>query len=195
MAGRLEYRCRCCGEIHEGLPAFVCEAPDYYNGVPEAERQRRCHLTSDTLVLDDEHFFIRGTLGVPILGSSDHFDWGVWTSLSEANFQRYLDIYGVEDVGEEGPYFGWFSNALPFYPDTMNLRLLVHPQNGGIRPLLELEPTDHPLSIDQREGVSRDRAVEMAEKLLHPEAASPPARDGWLSRLAGRLRGSRREGE
>jgi hypothetical protein len=33
-------------------------------------------------------------------------------------------------------------------------------------PYVELEPTDHPLAIEQREGVTLARVVEIAEALL-----------------------------
>lgn len=55
--------------------------------------------------------------------------------------------------------FGWFSNSLPGYPETMNLKCHVQPRESGLRPIIELEPTDHPLSIQQREGIKFEEAV------------------------------------
>ncbi|MFF0296871.1 hypothetical protein ACFYS8_16970 [Kitasatospora sp. NPDC004615] len=37
----------------------------------------------------------------------------------------------------------------------------------GQRPLIELEPTDHPLTVEQRAGITRDRVREIAEAVLH----------------------------
>jgi hypothetical protein len=42
----------------------------------------------------------------------------------------------------------------------------VHLRGGGIRPFIELEPTDHPLAIEQREGISLERVKELAALLL-----------------------------
>jgi hypothetical protein len=167
LAEALKFTCGTCGEVHEGLPDYGFGAPIYYDQVPEGERDRRCSLNADLCKIDNEYFFVRGVLLVPILATGESFGWGVWSSLSEANFNRYLELWDAEDVSREAPYFGWLSNRLPFYPDTLELKLAVRLQNEGQRPLLELEPTDHPLALDQREGMTWARAVEMIEKLRH----------------------------
>ncbi|SFF35346.1 hypothetical protein SAMN05421541_109131 [Actinoplanes philippinensis] len=38
----------------------------------------------------------------------------------------------------------------------------------GRRPLIELEPSDHPLAVEQRTGITLDRVRQIAETLLHP---------------------------
>lgn len=40
----------------------------------------------------------------------------------------------------------------------------------GHCPFIELEPTDHPLATEQRNGITMDRVREIAEALLHSEA-------------------------
>jgi hypothetical protein len=37
-----------------------------------------------------------------------------------------------------------------------------------MRPWVEREPTEHPLAVDQRDGLPGERAIAMAEHLLHP---------------------------
>ena len=43
-----------------------------------------------------------------------------------------------------GPFFGWLSTRLPAYPDPLNLKTRVYLLDDGLRPSIELEPTDHP---------------------------------------------------
>ncbi len=161
------FTCGRCGETHEGLPDFGFDAPVYYHETPEPERARRCRLSDDLFVLDETHYFVRGVLLVPLRGTEAQFGWGVWTSLSQPNFERYLELWDRPVPAGEGPYFGWLSNRLPFYPDSLSLKLAVHLRDQGERPHLELEPTDHPLAVDQREGLSPERARELVERLLH----------------------------
>ena len=71
------------------MPAFGTDAPLYYYGIPSEERGRRCVLTSDTCVVDDEHFFVRGCLELPVHGFDEPFEWGVWVSLSKVNFEVF----------------------------------------------------------------------------------------------------------
>jgi len=60
---------------------------------------------------------------------------------------------------------------LPGYPDTLNLKTSVHTQPVGARPLIELEATNHPLSIEQRGGMSWERVNQIAGMVLHGNAA------------------------
>ena len=41
-----------------------------------------------------------------------------------------------------------------------------HFRGDGLRPAIELEPTDHPLAVDQRDGISLDRAWEIVHRYL-----------------------------
>jgi hypothetical protein len=77
---------------------------------------------------------------------------------------------GVRNRGREAepPMFGWLMAALPTYePSTLSLKTMVHTRPLGLRPLVELEPTDHPLAVEQREGITLARVQQIAEQLLH----------------------------
>lgn len=168
MAAIFAFKCSCCGEIHEGSPSFSFRAPAYYDQLDAVQQREIATLDADTCTIrDGEHvdFFVRACLEVPIHGIESPFLWGVWVSLSEASFKRYLDTWDAPDLNDS--YFGWFSNQLPFYPDTINLKTQAHPRAGGNRPTLELEPTGHPLAIDFATGISVERAQEIAEAVMH----------------------------
>lgn len=119
-------------------------------------------LSEDFCVLHGEHFFVRCVLELPIIGCrGQSMGFGVWSTLSEKNFLRYVETFDSGDQDGLGPWFGWFSNRLKGFPDTFNLRCQVHPRAGRQRPWIELEPTDHPLARGQREGVTLDRVLEL----------------------------------
>ena len=172
VAGIFAFTCQCCGERHEGSPSFGCHAPLAYEQLSAAEREARAKLTDDLCMIrhDDGHrdYFARVCLEIPIHGVEDPFMWSVWVSLGEASFKRYTDTWGEHD--EADAYFGWLSNRLPHYPDTVNLRTNVHPRSGGVRPWLELEPTDHPLAVHAREGLTIEQAQRIAEEAMHGRA-------------------------
>jgi hypothetical protein len=146
------FKCPTCSKWHEGFPDVAYDRPYYVTEVPDAEFASRVFLTSDLCVLDDTHFFVRSVLPFRIRGAEDDFYWGVWSTLSEQNFLRYQAAYD-EDMSGWDAMFGYLSNELPGYPDTLNLKLSVQTQRQGDRPLLTLEPTDHPLAVDQRDGM------------------------------------------
>jgi hypothetical protein len=91
-------------------------------------------------------------------------------SLSEDGFADACRRWEQPGGELEAPvYFGWLSTDLPGYePTTINLKTNLHTRPIGRRPLIELEPTDHPLAVEQRSGITLARAQEIAEALLHP---------------------------
>jgi hypothetical protein len=105
-------------------------------------------------------------LRFPIKGLDEDFGWGIWSSLSQTNFFRYQKHYN-ENMSGWDSMFGYLSNRLPEYPDTLNLKLSVQPGAKGDRPTALLEPTDHPLSLDQRDGMSLELALKIAGPYLH----------------------------
>ena len=100
------------------------------------------------------------------------FVWGVWTSISSNNFKRMAEHWESPRRETEPPYFGWLCTSLPLYPETLLLKTNVHSRPIGHRPFIELEPTDHPLAIEQRNGITMDRVREIAEVLLHSDTKS-----------------------
>jgi hypothetical protein len=44
---------------------------------------------------------------------------------------------------------------------------MVHTRAVGVRPYIQLEPTDHPLAVEQRTGITLARVQEIAEMVLH----------------------------
>lgn len=167
MSGIFSFKCSSCDKLHEGSPSFACRAPDPYLEQSKAI-QEAGKLSDDLCWYEDEdgmHYFIRVCLEIPILGVTEPFIWGVWVSLSKANFDRYVETYDSSDITDA--YFGWFSNYLGYYDNTYALKTRVHPRAENNRPYIDLEETDHPLSIDFHHGISIQRAQEIAEKIMH----------------------------
>ena len=108
--------------------------------------------------------------GDPVIGVDEPFVWGVWVSLSEQSYESYDDSYEWPVRAHVGPLFGRLSAALPYYPGTSGLKVNLHLRDGLIRPSIELEPTDHPLAIEQREWISVDRLSEIYASIMHRHA-------------------------
>jgi hypothetical protein len=81
-----------------------------------------------------------------------------------------LACFGERRRSHIGPFFRWLSAELPLYPRTENLKTRVHLRDDGIRPYIELEPTDHPLAIEQRNGIGVDRIAEIYAHYEHRAA-------------------------
>lgn len=171
MAG---YVCSHCGQYHDGLPmSYGALAPALWFAMSEAEQKKRCELDDETCVIRGQpparetHYFIKGNIEIPVRDAEGNFVYTVWVSLSEKNFGRALSLWKNPRRVEEPAYFGWLSTSLPGYPDTLHLKTMVHTREVGMRPYVELQPTSHPLAVEQREGITMKRIQEIAELILH----------------------------
>jgi hypothetical protein len=118
-------------------------------------------------VIDDETFFIRGHIVLPIIESIETFAWSVWCSLSRNSFVDCQTRWN--DPARNGDrYFGWLSTALPVYHDsTINIATNVVFREPGVVPMIQLHECDHPLYREQTNGITWDRVAEIAHELLH----------------------------
>ena len=162
--------CGTCGKFHAELPMdFAADTPHPYLTIPTEERKARCYLTSDVCVIDGKEFYIRGCLEIPVIDGPRSFVWGVWVSLSEKSFKRFIELWDYNGRAQEPPYFGWLCTGIPIYPKTLGLKTQVQIRPLNKRPFIELEPTDHPLAVEQRNGITMARVREIAAALLHRE--------------------------
>ena len=113
------------------------------------------------------NYFIRGVLEIPVLETGDCFAFGVWSSLSAESFDRVFELWDDPRRTDEPAYFGWLSNSLPGYPETLNLPVDVITAALELRPTIVLHEGDHPLIREQREGITMERVREIAELGFH----------------------------
>lgn len=167
MGAVVAWRCAVCGVLEADAPlCFGAEAP-WRELVPEDEFQERVDLTPDQCVVDEQVFFIRGHLEIPVQGQTESLAFSVWSSLSERSFLHMCERWGCADRADDPPYFGWLSTDISAYPETINLKLSVQSRGPGKVPTFRLEQTDHPLAVDQREGITEARWHQIAHRLLH----------------------------
>ena len=162
------FQCSCCGEMLDGpAMAWHFDAPEQWLALSEEDREQLGELTSDQCVIEREHFFVRGIIEIPVLDGAEEFSWGVWVSLSAKNYDRAGELWNDPGRVNEPPYFGWLCNSIPGYPDTLFLKTNVHTREVGVRPYIELQPSDHPLSIEQRDGITMAAVRAFAERMHH----------------------------
>ena len=160
------------------MPSFGWDWPFQYLLVPNEERTARIELGPDSCVIDGRSCFVRGCLDIPVIGQDEPFSWGAWVSLSQANFLRYAELHDNETRQPGARFVGWLCSAIPGYPDCTDepLKAALHVRSWPTRPYIELEPTDYPLAVEQREGITVERLREIAARVMHPPV--PDGSDG-----------------
>ncbi|MCH8620516.1 DUF2199 domain-containing protein [Undibacterium sp. TS12] len=165
------FQCTTCGEFHEGYPlCYGPPAPQLWFNIPEAEREQRCLLSPEVCMVDDDHYFVLGCVEIPIIDSDDMFVWLAWVSLSKENFVRTHELWEEQGRENEPPYFAWFSSALPYETTTLHLKAKLHTRPVGERPCIELQECDHPLYLQQKQGISWAEVQSLAMRLMHGHA-------------------------
>jgi hypothetical protein len=145
--------------------------PDQYASLSDEQRASMGKIDSDfCMITHDEgtDYFVRAVLEVPIHGVEEPFLWGLWVSLSENSFRRYVETYDAPVEGDG--FFGWVCNAIPAYPLGESRPADVLVQLGGQRPKIVLhrgEPENDQLVIDQLNGITIARAQQLAERSFH----------------------------
>lgn len=161
------FQCHTCGKWHDGLPLdYGYDAPHYWSENLRSDADS--FLNSDLCVIRKKDYFVRGLIEIPVIGSDRGFRWGVWTSLSKTNFDKIVELWNDPKLLDEPPYFGWLSSSIKSYPETLNLKSNVQSRSVQQRPYIVLESTDHPLPVEQRYGITKERVREIAESFLHP---------------------------
>lgn len=166
----MEFTCSSCKAVHDlSQISFGADAPVQWGPLSETERARS-ELGQEQCVInanDGRHFFVRACLEIPVKGSNQVFCWGVWVSLSEKSFLEMSEHWDDPKRTQYGPYFGWLCTQVPEYPDSVFLKTSVHQRGVGLRPLVKLEPTDHPLAVHQREGIDPNQLQGIVVRVLH----------------------------
>lgn len=161
------FDCRGCGQRHDSLP-FSYDAPAPAGWTDEVAADPHSVLNGEQCVIRGEQYFVRARLLIPVTDADAPFEWGVWVSVGEETFRRMSEQWSSPGREYEPPYVGWLATELPLYhPPTLRLRCNVHTQPVGVRPTVELEPTDHPLAVEQWTGITVARVRQIAAELLH----------------------------
>jgi hypothetical protein len=162
------FACGVCGERHDVLPlSYSVKAPSAVRAVPAEEMQERIVITPDQCVIDNRDFYLRGRFLVPVIGLEEPFVWGVWVEVSPKTFIRANEMWAVEGRELEPAFPGWLNTEIPIFGDTINLEVMVQTQKVGQRPQFTVIDPEHPLAIEQRDGITMRRVEEIAALMIH----------------------------
>ncbi len=171
----LRWKCGSCEEWHTGpCLDFAYDSPHYWCKEYEnanlplsrSDNPGKTFLDEDYCAIEDRDFFVRGIIHLPIIGTAETFRWGVWGSLSRANFETLWRIDQDSKRVELPAMFSWLSTRIPEYPDTLSLKMHAHIQAPGERPHFELEHADHPLAQEYHKGITPERVKEIMMRRL-----------------------------
>lgn len=157
----MSFPCSVCGELHEERPAIAFNTPHYYHILSEEDKASLATLSEDFCIIeygDQTDRFIRAVLNIPVKDSEFNMEYGVWVSLSEKNFEHYMDHFNDDLEGET--FFGYLCSSIPGYENTLLLKTNVVCGTVNQRPQVfpHASQSDNVFVKDFTEGISQEEA-------------------------------------
>jgi hypothetical protein len=138
-------------------------------------------LSANFCVRDGNYFAARMRLPVPLLGlPGQALMYTVWAALERPDFEAYFDAVRTNAQKQGARALARLINRIAGFPDTFGLMGMAFQQTDGGGPYLLLDPKqpdgrdNHPLAIEQRQGASLDRILELYAGQNHEMRASLP---------------------
>jgi hypothetical protein len=160
------FACSVCGEYHaEELRDIRMGLPGPIFALSDEERAARAWLADDFAVLDDERFFVRGLLELPVRDDGGRFGYGTWVEVPVRTFRKLMKRWN--DPNQFTPASCRLANDLPPYEHTVGLQATLQPVAPTRLPLVELDDARHRLVDEQRSGITSERSRELAAVVAH----------------------------
>ena len=102
-----------------------------------------------------------------LVDNEGEFYWNVWVEITEEDFTEINDTWNDQHRFLFPPFKGKIATQLEPYPSTIGLQVKIQNREVGVVPAVLLEKSDHPLFLEQENGINRNRVVEFAKELLY----------------------------
>jgi len=127
-------------------------------------------LSEDFCIIEGENFIVRAVLQFYVEGLDKEFGFGVWSSLSEENFNAYLENFdtGLDEAGPE--WSSWFCSDLTYFGKTVGEKAWVIPQPNRQRPMIQFMDKTSVLDRAHHVGLAASALIEIFEYYGHSPA-------------------------
>lgn len=176
-----------CGERHVGLFPIHMLTPAGWVASPEYQPDEAMTMDGDFIsanfsVRESKYFAIRMRLPIPLVGlPTQALMYTVWTALDRPDFEAYFEAVRTGRLKRDARAPARLINRIRGFPDTFGLMGAGFQQTEGGGPylLLDMKQADrrdnHPLAIEQRNGASLDRILELYAAQNHEMRPGQPA--------------------
>ena len=165
---KTSWRCKSCSREHTGLMDLAMSSPCVQNVEETIEdnsalRMDGNFLSEDFCVVDGKNFIIRCVLEIPITGLENPFGFGIWSSLSKENFQKYLEEFDEGISSEPQTWSSWFCSELSYFGNTFGQKAWVLPRRNRRRPLVKIMDKKSILGQCQSNGIAATELIKILE--------------------------------
>jgi hypothetical protein len=160
--------CEVCGETHDGIP-FTLRLACPSSWTDDVAIHPQSELLDAQCVIRGERFFLHGLVLVPVTDAGRDFEWGVWVEVTEDDFLARCSRWFIRGREDDAPVHAQLAVALPGYGDdsTVGIAGLLQDREVGVHALFTLTDDGHPLTREQRLGITTARVIDFARASPH----------------------------
>lgn len=168
--GKEIFQCSCCEKEYDQIPfCFGSNYPAAYYSISPEDRDARIEMEKSLCVIDEKFFFHRGRLEIPIKNNQEDLFFDVWLSISEDNFEIRIDDWNNPNRINNSPYFGWLQTQIPTYENSISIKAQAFEEGLDCIPRIDVTDENHQLALDQKDGISFEKAIGIIEFILDKE--------------------------
>jgi hypothetical protein len=157
-------KCPCCDKLVSISDLELSyRKPDPIATMDESEIYSRCRYSSDYFVCDDEYFYIRAVLPIPVHDTGRDYCIGVWVQVSQKSFSRIWDLWDDPEQSREPPFRGGLANDVHLNTESINSEVKLQLTGPTSRPVAYLVDSKSTLYAEQRCGITIHRASEYSD--------------------------------
>jgi len=152
-------RCGSCGEEHPiDELGLSFRRPDEIDVLMPYARRARARCDGDFATLDRRRHFVRGSVLLPIDGRPFPYVLGFWARVGPQTFRALQGL-----PADRPTYFGRLANHVEglYARSTLNIAVEIDPpvDEDGLPTFRVVDPK-HPLTFEQRDGISLKRVIQ-----------------------------------
>ena len=157
-------KCPCCDKM---VPANSIELtfrkPDYIAAMDDEDIEEKCNYNDDIFIYENESFYVRCILPLPVHDKGDSYCLGVWAKVSENDFQHIYDLWDEKDQTNEEPIDGLLANEVPLTTGSINSEITIQLIGDKSRPVVTVTNQDCSLYQEQTCGITIHRENEYSD--------------------------------
>ena len=165
------YVCAMCGREHEG-PPLAYDFPPIPASVGQVvgrdELEQRTRRTDDQFFLDEERFWLKGLLELPVLDAEQPLLFGVWVEVERDVLTAIERAWDTDEL-VRSRFEGTFDTIVWPYKNALGLLVGLDYHSREQRPRVVVLDAAHELGREQRDGITLERVRELAARIEHME--------------------------
>jgi len=157
-------KCPCCDKM---VPADGLELsyklPDAIASMSQEDIDEHCKYTNDYVICNDEYFYIRCTIPLPVHDLGKDYAIGAWAQVSENSFGRIWQLWDDPAQSNEVPIRGLLANNIHLNSNSENSEIEIQLTGPTTRPKITIKDPECSLYKEQQCGITIHRAAEYSD--------------------------------